>query len=56
MQDGRSARDVFGVAIVAALIALTLAFGAQRGRRAVPAAARAGEVTELGGAVARYSI
>ncbi len=56
MQDGRSARDVFGVAIVAALIALTLAFGAQRGRRAVPAASRAGEVTELGGAVARFSI
>jgi hypothetical protein len=56
VEDGRSARDVFGVAIVAALIALALAFGAQRGRRAVPAAARAGEVTELGGAVARFSI
>lgn len=56
MEDGRSARDVFGVAIVAALIALALAFGAQRGRRAVPAAARAGEVTELGGAIARYSM
>ncbi|MDB4942385.1 MAG: hypothetical protein JWP97_1919 [Labilithrix sp.] len=47
---------MFGVAIVAALIALTLAFGAQRGRRAVPVATRAGEVTELGGAVARFSI
>lgn len=56
MEDGRSARDVFGVAIVAALIALALAFGAQRGRRAVPAAARAGEVTELGGPVARFSV
>lgn len=56
MEDGRSARDVFGVAIVAALIALALAFGAQRGRRAVPAAARAGEVTELGGAIARFSM
>ena len=56
MEDGRSARDVFGVAIVAALIALVLAFGAQRGRRAVPAAARAGEVTELGGAVARFGV
>lgn len=56
VEDGRSARDVFGVAIVAALIALALAFGAQRGRRAVPAAARAGEVTELGGAVARFSV
>ncbi|MBX3186086.1 MAG: PHP domain-containing protein [Labilithrix sp.] len=53
--DSHSKRDVFGVAIVAALIALALAFGAQRGRRAVPVAARAGEVTELGGAVARYS-
>lgn len=56
MQDERSARDVFGVAIVAALIALALAFGAQRGRRAVPAASRAGEVTELGGAVARFAL
>lgn len=56
MEDGRSARDVFGVAIVAALIALALAFGAQRGRRAVPVAARAGEVTELGGAVARFAV
>ena len=56
MQDGRSARDVFGVAIVAALIAFTLAFGAQRGRRAVPAAARSGDVTELAGAIARFSI
>ena len=55
VEDGRSARDVFGVAIVAALIALALAFGAQRGHRAVPAAARAGEVTELAGAVARFS-
>jgi hypothetical protein len=56
VEDGRSARDVFGAAIVAALIALALAFGAQRGRRAVPAAPRAGEVTELGGAVARFSV
>ena len=56
VENGRSARDVFGVAIVAALIALALAFGAQRGRRAVPAAARAGEVTELAGAVARFAV
>lgn len=56
VEDGRSARDVFGVAILAALIALTLAFGAQRGRRAVPAAARAGEVTELGGTIARFAM
>jgi hypothetical protein len=56
VEERRSARDVFGVAILAALIALTLAFGAQRGRRAVPAAARAGEITELGGAIAHFSI
>jgi hypothetical protein len=56
VEEGRSAKDVFGVAIVAALIALALAFGAQRGRRAVPVAARAGEVTELGGAIARFSM
>jgi hypothetical protein len=56
VEDARSARDVFGVAIVAALIALALAFGAQRGRRAVPVAAHAGEVTELGGAMARFSV
>jgi len=55
LDDGRTRQDIFGAAIVAALIALTLAFGAQRGRRAVPVAARAGDVTELGGAVARYS-
>lgn len=55
LDDGRTRQDIFGAAIVAALIALALAFGAQRGRRAVPAAARAGEVTELGGAVARFS-
>lgn len=47
---------MFGVAIVAALIALALAFGAQRGRRAVPAAARAGEVTELAGPLARFAL
>lgn len=55
MEDGRSRQDIFGAAIIAALIALTLAFGAQRGRRAVAVAVRSGDVTELGGAVARYS-
>jgi hypothetical protein len=48
-------RDVFGVAIVAALIALALSFGAQRGRRAAVASARAGEITELVGPIARFS-
>jgi hypothetical protein len=47
--------DLFGAAIVAALIALAIAFGAQRGRRAVPAATRAGEVTELGGRIGRFA-
>jgi hypothetical protein len=47
--------DLFGAAIVAALIALALAFGAQRGRRAVPVASRAGEITELGGPIGRFS-
>lgn len=55
MEDGRTRQDIFGAAIIAALIALTLAFGAQRGRRAVPATVRSGDVTELAGAVARYS-
>ncbi len=56
LQDGRTRQDIFGAAIVAALIALALAFGAQRGRRAVPVTVRAGDVTELGGAIARYSL
>ncbi|WP_205633696.1 CehA/McbA family metallohydrolase [Labilithrix luteola] len=43
------------MAIVAALIAFALAFGAQRGRRVVPVVARAGEVTELGGKLARFA-
>lgn len=56
VEEARSARDVFGVALVAALIALALAFGAQRGRRAVALAPPAGEVTELGGAIARFAV
>lgn len=48
--------EVFGVAIIAALIAFALAFGAQRARRAVPLAARAGQVTDLGGRVGRFSL
>src|SRR5262249_36554503 len=43
-------RDLFGVAIVAALIALALAFGAQRGRRTLAVVAHASDVTALGGA------
>jgi hypothetical protein len=50
----RAREEIFGAAIVAALIALALAFGAQRGRRAVPVSARAGEITELGGPIAKF--
>jgi hypothetical protein len=49
-------RDLFGVAVVAALIALALAFGAQRGRRTLAVVARTGDVTALTGAVARYTL
>lgn len=56
VEEGRARRDTFGAAVVAALVALALAFGAQRGRRAVPAAARAGEVTTLAGPLARYTL
>jgi hypothetical protein len=51
----RRSPDIFGVAILAALVALAVAFGAQRGKRAVQVAARAGEGTELVGPIARYS-
>jgi hypothetical protein len=54
VEDGRSVRDVIGVAILAALIALALAFGAQKGRRAVPFTGRARDITELGGPIARF--
>lgn len=56
MTPRRSAYDVFSVAIVAALIALAIAFGARRGRRAVPAAARVGDVTEIAGALGRFTV
>jgi len=49
-------RDTFGAATIAALIALALAFGAQRGRQTAPATARAGDVTMLGGTVAKYTL
>jgi hypothetical protein len=55
--EGRSARnDLFGVAIVAALVALALAFGAQRGRRTFAVVTRTGDVTALTGAAARYTL
>lgn len=49
-------RDLFGVAIVAALIALALAFGAQRGRRTLAVVARTGDVTALTGTAAKYTL
>jgi hypothetical protein len=49
-------RDTFGAAVVAALIALALAFGAQRGKQAAPAVSRSGDVTNLASAVARYTL
>jgi hypothetical protein len=49
-------RDTFGAAVVAALIALALAFGAQRGKRTAPAVARSGDPTMLAGAIARYNL
>ncbi len=52
----RDRRDLFGVAIVAALIALALAFGAQRGRRTLAVVARTGDVTALSGIAAKYTL
>lgn len=49
-------RDLVGVSIVAAMIGLALAFGAQRGRRSLSVVARDGGETELVGAAARYAI
>ncbi len=50
------ARDLFGVAVVAALIALALAFGAQRGRRALAVVSRTSEITALSGTLAKYTL
>ncbi len=47
---------MFGAAILAALIALALAFGAQRGRRTLAVVARTGDVTALSGAIAKYTL
>ncbi|MBX3198577.1 MAG: PHP domain-containing protein [Labilithrix sp.] len=49
-------RDLFGVAIVAALVALALAFGAQRGRRTLAVVARTVDVTALSGSSAIYTL
>ena len=55
-REGAARRDLFGVAIVAALIALALAFGAQRGRRTLAVVARTGDVTALTGTAASYTL
>jgi hypothetical protein len=49
-------RDLLGVAVVAALIALAIAFGAQRGRRTLATVTRTGDVTTISGAYARYTL
>jgi hypothetical protein len=49
-------QDLFGVAIVAALIALAVAFGAQRGRHTLAVVARSGDVTSLTGVAAKYTL
>ena len=53
--DGGRRRDIVGAALVAALIALALAFGAQRGRRAIPTAALATDASRLEGSAGRYT-
>ncbi|MBX3231765.1 MAG: PHP domain-containing protein [Labilithrix sp.] len=54
--EGRSSRDIFGVAIVAALIALAVAFGAQRGKRTLAVVTRSGDVTVLTGTFAKFQL
>jgi hypothetical protein len=48
-------RDLFGIAIVAALIALALAFGAQRGRRTLAVVAHSADTTSLVGPQVTYT-
>lgn len=53
---GTATPSLFGLAIVAALIALAIAFGAQRGRRTLAVVTRTGDVTALSGAAAKYTL
>ena len=48
--------DLVGAAIVAALIAFALAFGAQRGRRTLAVVARTGDTTALAGSAAKFQL
>ena len=48
-------KDFVGVGIVAALIALAIAFGAQRGQHAFHVTARTGDVTTIAGPLARWT-
>lgn len=48
--------DLVGAAVVAALIAFALAFGAQRGRRTLAVVARTGDTTALAGVVAKFQL
>ncbi len=53
--EGGRRKDIVAAALVAALIALAFAFGAQRGRRAIPAAALTTDATRLEGKAGRYT-
>jgi hypothetical protein len=55
-RDPSARRDLFGIAIVAALIALALGFGAQRGRRTLAVVARTADVTSLVGSIANFTL
>jgi hypothetical protein len=56
LESAAAKRDLFGVAIVAALIALAISFGAQRSRRTLAVIPRQGDVTALAGSFARYTL
>ncbi len=56
MEAAGGRRDLFGVAILAALIALAVAFGAQRGRRTLAVVTRTGDTTSLAGAFVDYTL
>lgn len=53
--DGGRKKDIVGAALVASLVALALAFGAQRARRAIPTTAQVTDATRLEGAAGRYT-
>ncbi len=56
MADRSRRRDRLGIAVVAALVAIAIAFGAQRGKRLERREPRESEKAVLSGAVARYTL